>query len=271
MITSQGNAADVWRQYVRTRLDELGSRTPSAALAAATKAVLALPPMDRVAILHEALRGRDRLSGIALLRSVPEEELRQLFTDLMFLASFSHGAIEPVRDAITSLERGWVLDRIEQTAEPLLRRGDWDTYRRLLELYTRLNRDLMIRLAERAYLDTDESTREAGAEFLEAVTQGPSHHWSLATSTHPIADFLIAWARFERQYAKKMGTFKTERLIQPNGLALFSIGLLASKEQADEFDRLRHIRNALVRGGEVPPAAELDRATETLLELAERL
>jgi hypothetical protein len=154
---------------------------------------------------------------------------------------------------------------------PLLRRGDWDTYRRVLELYTRLDRDLMIRLAERASMDADESTRETGAEFLESVAQGPSDRWSVPTSTHPVAGFLIAWAQFERQYAEKMGTFGTERLIQPNGPALLSIGLLASKEQADEFDRLRHMRNALIHGGEVPPATQLARATATLVELAERV
>lgn len=268
MITSKGNAADVWRQYVRTRREEIGSPTQSPAFADATKAVLALDPTDRVAILHEALRGRDRLSGIALLRRLPEEEVRQLFSDLVFLASFSHGAIEPVRDAIASLEQAWVLERIEKTAEPLLRHGDWDTYRRLLELYTRLDRHLMIRLAERASTETDESTREAGAEFLESVADGPSDRWSLPTSTHPVAGFLIAWAQFERQYAMKM---ETERLIRPNGPALLRIGLLASKEQADEFDRLRYMRNRLVHAGEVPPATQLTDATATLLELAERL
>ena len=124
----------------------------------------------RTALLHEALRGRDRQAALALLPRLQAEDLEPLFSDLVFLASFSHGPIQLVRDAIRSLPREWVLAHSEPAAEPVLRRGDWDTYRRLLELYEQLDPDLTPRLAERAAVRPDPDTREAGDEFLRRIT-----------------------------------------------------------------------------------------------------
>jgi hypothetical protein len=102
----------------------------------------------------------------------------------VFLASFSHGSIQAVRKLILSLPRDWVLSRIEEVAEPILRSGDYDEYRRLLELYFELDRELASRLAARARAQEDEDVREAGEDFLDRLGRETG---SLATQANAIS------------------------------------------------------------------------------------
>lgn len=121
---------------------------------------------DRVIVIRNALGGHDKHTAIYVLRSLKPSELQELFDILVFHASYSHGAIGSIRDAILSLPRDWVLARIEEVAEPLLTNGTYDEYRRLLELYTLLDPMLTQRLAERAVQNPDPDIREAGEDFL---------------------------------------------------------------------------------------------------------
>ncbi len=93
-------------------------------------------------------------------------ERMRLYGDLVFLASFAHGSIQAVRHLILSLPHDWVLQTLEQEAEPLLRGGTYDEYRRFLELYELLDRDLTLRLARRAAAHSDPDIREAGEDYL---------------------------------------------------------------------------------------------------------
>ena len=168
MIPARGLADPeaIWRAWLDARRRALGSPTFADDTAAAARGVLALDRRVRCALLHEALRGRDRQAAIALLLWLDEADLTCLIADLVFLASFGHGAIQVVRDAIKRLPAEWLAANVERTAEPLLRRGDWETFRRLLELYVQIDPALTQRLAERAATDPDPDTREAGEEFL---------------------------------------------------------------------------------------------------------
>lgn len=121
---------------------------------------------DRVAVIRKALGDHDKHTAIYVLRSLKRSELQDLFDVLIFHASYSHGALGSIRDAILSLPRDWVLARIEEVAEPLLANGTYDEFRRLLELYALLDPVLTRRLAERAAQDPDPDIREAGGDFL---------------------------------------------------------------------------------------------------------
>ena len=125
--------------------------------------------VDRVALLREALRGRDRLTALQVAEDLNTAERLALFDELIFLVSFSHGALPRVRNLILSLPRDWVLANIEEKAEPLLRDGSYDEYRRFLELYVLLDHDLALKLAQRAAVCADEDIREAGEDFLEKL------------------------------------------------------------------------------------------------------
>jgi hypothetical protein len=131
---------------------------------------------ERVAVLREALRGSDRNTALYVAPSLTVPERMELFPEWVFLASWGHGAIQAARDMILSLPRDWELARIEQEAEPFLRDGSDDEYRRLLELYELLDRDLALALAHRAAAHADPDIREAGEEFLDKLRtalQGP--------------------------------------------------------------------------------------------------
>jgi hypothetical protein len=74
-----------------------------------------------------------------------------LLNDLVDLASVSHSDIELGRQAILSLPKNWLLENIEKSAEPLLKNGTDEEYRRLLELYIQIDRELTERLARTSF------------------------------------------------------------------------------------------------------------------------
>jgi hypothetical protein len=126
--------------------------------------------VDRVALVRWALRkGRCVQTVCRVLKYMSIPELERLFDVLVEWASTGHGLIQVFRDAILRLPRDWVVANIEATAEPFLRQGTDDEYRRFLELYLDLDRDLTAKLARRAAVHPDEDIREAGNDYLETL------------------------------------------------------------------------------------------------------
>jgi hypothetical protein len=125
---------------------------------------------DRVDVLRGALRtAAQRGTALRLLPYCQPHERQDLFSDLLRLASVGHRDVVLCREAIVSLPRSWVLDRIESAAEELLSDGGEEEYRRLLELYAELDAGLTRRLAERAARHPDKVVREAGTDFLRRL------------------------------------------------------------------------------------------------------
>jgi hypothetical protein len=155
MTPSSTTDADLWRDLVEKDM----------AYAVAGRAFLA-GAKNRAAVVRDALRGRDRHTALGVVKSLTDEEEKGLFETLVFLASWGHGSIGYVRDLILSMPRDWVLDNIEREAEPLLREGTYDEYRRFLELYELLDAGMTQRLALRAAAHSDPDIREAGEEYL---------------------------------------------------------------------------------------------------------
>jgi hypothetical protein len=124
--------------------------------------------VDRVPWVRHGLRsgGMDRSAALRFFSYLTGAEQQQLFPDLVFLASSAHGSIDFVRDLILSLPRDWVLNNIEREAEPHLREGTYDEYRRFLELYELLDVGMTQRLARRAAVHSDPDIREAGEDYL---------------------------------------------------------------------------------------------------------
>lgn len=131
---------------------------------------LALEESKRVMLMHQALRGPGRHTSLIILGYLDVADLKELFEDLVFLASFSHGAINTVREAILTLPREWVLERIEQVAEPFLLTDDSEEYRRILELYFELSPQMTHKLAQRALKNPNEEIQEAGQDFLDRLS-----------------------------------------------------------------------------------------------------
>jgi hypothetical protein len=121
---------------------------------------------DRIEVIRKALHNpTERGTALRLIEYLKLEEHQSLFDDLVDLASVSHSDIELCRKAILSLPKTWVLANIENSAEPLLQDGTDEEYRRFLELYIDIDRELAQRFALRALQHDDPDIHEVGEDF----------------------------------------------------------------------------------------------------------
>ncbi|HEY9650961.1 MAG TPA: hypothetical protein V6C95_09880 [Coleofasciculaceae cyanobacterium] len=128
---------------------------------------------DRIGLFKKALNNpSERGTALRLLEYLNLEERQSLFDELIDLASVSHSDIELCRKAILALPTNWLLANIEKSAEPLLEDGTDEEYRRLLELYIDIDRDLTQKLAIRALQHDDPDIREVGEDFQNYLQKG---------------------------------------------------------------------------------------------------
>lgn len=109
----------------------------------------------------------ERGFAIELATLLTEEDRKQLFPDLLSLASSFNNVLREAQNLILSLPRDWVLANIEETAEPLLHDGTYQEYGTLLFIYKQLDPALAMKLARRAAENPDDDIKEIGVDFLE--------------------------------------------------------------------------------------------------------
>lgn len=123
-------------------------------------------------LIRENLRkpNPEREFAFEVARSLPLESRQKLLSDFIELACEpSHvPTLEQARGLILTLPRKWTVDQIETMAEPFLQSSDDWVYRRLLELFALLDRELTLRLARRAAKHPNPEIRAAGSEFLQS-------------------------------------------------------------------------------------------------------
>ena len=107
-----------------------------------------------------------RVTALGVAKLLTIEERQDLLGDLLALASWVHGSTVTAREIVLSLPQQWLIDNIEESAEPLLLYNDHEEYRGLFEIYVRLDRRLTEKLADRAVNHTDPDIQEAGADFF---------------------------------------------------------------------------------------------------------
>lgn len=151
----------IWHRLVETHLVE-ASAPPD--FTSALNDFLS-QPVDRVSLIRKALNSGDRATAFYAVKHMEVSELKELFPEWLWWSS-SHSAGHIAREIIASLPREWVLERIEATAESLLRDGDYDNYQGLLQLYRELDPGLTLRLARRAAANDDPDIRDIGEDFL---------------------------------------------------------------------------------------------------------
>ena len=123
---------------------------------------------DRIAILQRAFKKGDIAPALHVMQYMAPDELTTLFDELIHFST-SHGYAGSVREIILSLPRNWVLSNIEKTVEPHLVGATEDEYRRFLELYLLLDKDLTQRLIQRAINHPDNEIREVGRDFQNSL------------------------------------------------------------------------------------------------------
>lgn len=139
--------------------------------ALAMEALFSLDKLTRVQLIKSALKSKDRAAAIYLLQYLDDSDLVLLFEEIVFLVSFSHGALATMRKTILAMPRDWVLKNIEGVAEKFLENGTYDEYRRFLELYIELDQNMAYRLAQRARQSRDSDIKEAGEDFLSKLSR----------------------------------------------------------------------------------------------------
>jgi len=152
-ITDEDEA--LWKRYVETYNNYLSAGNEFNAKVS-----------NKVAVLKNALRSGDSKLAIKVAELLEAEDLKQLFEELLGAASYSHGGTGTAQKLILSLPREWLLTNIEVYAEPFISSGDYEVYWALLTLYSKLDRDLTQRLAQRAVNQENIDIREAGEAFL---------------------------------------------------------------------------------------------------------
>jgi hypothetical protein len=86
------------------------------------------------------------------------------------------GNIERGRKALLRLPRDWVLQHIERVAEPLLQLNDEWEYRRLLEVYEHLDKELVQKLVYRGLTSQNPEIRETAADYRESLATERHDH-----------------------------------------------------------------------------------------------
>lgn len=121
---------------------------------------------NRVDLIRTALQNpSERATALKILEYLTDKERHGLFDELIQLASVGHSDIELVRSAILLFEKQWLLGNIENYAEPVLKHGTDEEYRRFLELYFIIDRQLSERLVAKALKHSDPEIQEAGEDF----------------------------------------------------------------------------------------------------------
>lgn len=126
--------------------------------------------VDRITILREAFERGEIATALYAISYMESEEIYKIFDKILYMST-AHGYAGTIRKIILSLPRDWVLQNIENVAEPFLIDATEDEYRRFLELYINLDKGLASRLVKRAIAHPDLDIQEAGRDFQNVITK----------------------------------------------------------------------------------------------------
>jgi|SRR6185503_273169 hypothetical protein len=124
--------------------------------------------VDRVELIRRAMHTNDQALALSLARYLSPTEHMQLFDEWVYWATID-SCLPAVHNYILSLPKEWIMGRIEEAVELRLREGDEIDFRRYLELFCNLDRDLAAKLARRALEHSDKEIQDAGRDYLSAL------------------------------------------------------------------------------------------------------
>jgi len=125
---------------------------------------------EKTEFLQERYRANPRLV-IDVLEQLNPEDLKELLPFLVEHTRSVHGHLQTLRRLFSLLPKRWLVENVEATVEPWLQTGDDEYYRRFLELYYSIDRQLTRRLAERAVASNNPDVRDAGTDFLKKLEE----------------------------------------------------------------------------------------------------
>jgi hypothetical protein len=130
-----------------------------------------IPDNDKVSIFKQGLRKTSqRGTTLRILLILDDSVKRDLFFELVDLASVGHSDIELCREVIKSIhQRDWVVSNIERCVSEILQHGTDEEYRRIAELYLDLDKMLLKKHIHRALRHEDRDVKEVGQDFQKYV------------------------------------------------------------------------------------------------------
>ena len=108
----------------------------------------------------------DNLERVPYLEPHIGEALLNGFIELAYQCQ-NIGNILSGRQGILSLPRHWVIEHIEELAEPILQTDDDWEWRRLIEVYDGLDKNLAKKFALRAISHPNSEIKEVGEDYIE--------------------------------------------------------------------------------------------------------
>jgi hypothetical protein len=129
-------------------------------------AALTMPEM--LSVLREVLPGGPgQATALRLVRTLPDEQVRELVPELFRAALVSRAEILlPAREALGRLDGGWLSIALGPEVDRTLVDADWEAYRRLAELLHGLGQAaLLARVVASAGRSDDEDIREVADDF----------------------------------------------------------------------------------------------------------
>jgi hypothetical protein len=121
-----------------------------------------------------ALKQRPASLGAALelVKMLDPEQLKLILPELLRWAVFDHGYMTWFHEQILRISSDWLKDNIEIHAEQYLNQIADDLcveYGCLLQLYSKIDRDLALQLAERAIQHSDDDVRDMGETWKNGL------------------------------------------------------------------------------------------------------
>jgi hypothetical protein len=125
---------------------------------------------EKTKLLQERYQTNPRLV-VDVLEHLNPEDLKESLPFLVEHSRSVHGHLHALRRLFLLLPKSWLVENVEAAVEPWLQTGDDEYYRRFLELYFLIDRQLTRRLVERAAASNNPDVRDAGMDFLKKLEE----------------------------------------------------------------------------------------------------
>lgn len=112
----------------------------------------------------------ERETALKLIKYINTEDHKDLLYDLIEEASVGHSDIQLCRETILSLLKEWLIENIEVPIQKVLINGGDEEYRRLIELCTLIDNNLVEKLSKQALTHSNEDIKEVGKDFQEYLS-----------------------------------------------------------------------------------------------------
>ncbi|MBV9180821.1 MAG: hypothetical protein JO356_05865 [Acidobacteria bacterium] len=110
---------------------------------------------------------RDMPLALVIVEKLNTDEKQRLFSSLVQLASKTVPHTGTVRNIISALPRDWVLRHVEDVTADILNGADSEECRRILELYSELDKGLLQNLCEQIIASGTADFQEVARDFMD--------------------------------------------------------------------------------------------------------